>query len=374
MNENIAKGSYRTADGRAQIDWELCSTPKGPEFSASGSFRRSSGQCIDGIAKEYPSDEMVQRIHQVWKKYHLNGMRAGTLKQESLGWGHGRDIALDLSTMNDVQKKALEQRNLDAVTSKRKEYEAELLAKLGSDQRTRRKLWNDLFPGQTFTTWADESIKDHVSGRRARGFIPWVSAIAERLSEWLSKASKERFPVAPVTAEIFKDSIGAPCPETGKLYGHEWYYHAIPEPVLAEIRSWPSGEMGSHGEFLSKQFLSLNEIDMRITLSDSKPAPWDQAGHHYRVTLSRKNKRLVFDFWGSANDAALNRVPSVYDVLSCVASDVHCPITLQEFCSEYGEDPDSIKTRQTFVRASRFAKKLRAFFTEKEIRGMAEIS
>ena len=374
MNEIITQGSYRTADGRAQINWELRSTPKGPEFSASGTMARSSGQCVDRIKAEHPSDEQVQRIAAVWEKYHLNGMNAGTPKQKELGWGSGRDIALDLASMNDVQKAALAARNLQAVSGKRAKFVEELRARLGSDQQTRKQLWTELFPGQTFTIWADDTVKEVALRQPSRSFAVYRSRLTEALPDYLNHAAELQFPVAPVAAEIFKDSLGAPCPETGKLYGHEWYYHQIPDDVIAEIKSWSVFPQAAedYGDFQSKRFLDSAGVAMRITLSDSKPAPWEPAGHHYRVTLSRKEQRLTFDYWGSKADADKKKAPTEYDILTCITSDVHVPETLADFCSEFGSDPDSIKTRQTFVRASRFAKNLRAFFSEQEVRDLGE--
>ena len=40
------------------------------------------GQCIDEIAK-YIHTPTRQAIHSMWKKFHLNGMKAGTVEQES---------------------------------------------------------------------------------------------------------------------------------------------------------------------------------------------------------------------------------------------------------------------------------------------------
>lgn len=40
------------------------------------------GQCIDEIAK-YIHSPKVQAIQAMWKKYHLNGMNAGTIEQEA---------------------------------------------------------------------------------------------------------------------------------------------------------------------------------------------------------------------------------------------------------------------------------------------------
>lgn len=136
-------------------------------------------------------------------------------------------------------------------------------------------------------------------------------------------------------------------------------------------------------------FLAKHGIKFRATLSDSKSPAWkaagEKAGHHYRVTLSRADaaviraswkplKRITFDFWGSIADAEKGETDvSAYDVLACISGDVNCPDTFKDFCSEYGDDEDSIKALQTFRRCAAFAKRLRAFFTDGEIKQLQEI-
>lgn len=147
----------------------------------------------------------------------------------------------------------------------------------------------------------------------------------------------------------------------------------------------------------AEDFLVKFGIKFRATMSDSKPANWEPAGHHYRVTLSRSAReevrtyrgedgamkvgpfqyqaaRLTFDFWGSKSDMDNKRTElSAYDVLACISGDVHTPDTFEDFCSEYGYETDSIKALQTFKRADRFAKRLREFFTTEEIEALEEI-
>jgi len=141
----------------------------------------------------------------------------------------------------------------------------------------------------------------------------------------------------------------------------------------------------------AEDFLTRNGIKFRATLSDSKCPPWiesgSQFGHHYRVTLSKrayegaeslrqegKPKRLVFDFWGSIADAEKGITDvSAYDVLACISGDAYAPESFEDFCAEYGYDTDSIQALQTFRRVDRFAKRLRAFFTESELEQLAEI-
>lgn len=77
----IIAGQYRTADGKAQIEWHLEPKEHGPEFSASGEYDGGAGQNIDTIAAAYPDDQAVQRIASVWREWHLNGLNAGTPEQ-----------------------------------------------------------------------------------------------------------------------------------------------------------------------------------------------------------------------------------------------------------------------------------------------------
>lgn len=133
------------------------------------------------------------------------------------------------------------------------------------------------------------------------------------------------------------------------------------------------------------QFLTTNGLKMRVTLSDSRAAAWQPAGHHYRVCLWRINDRrsytkpkegaskLTFDFWGSIADAEKGIHPHAYDVLACLSSDAYCPDTFSDWRSEYGEDADSLKALQTFRRCSAFAKRLQSFFTAAELDQLAEI-
>lgn len=65
--------------------------------------------------------------------------------------------------------------------------------------------------------------------------------------------------------------------------------------------------------------------------------------------------------------------PTAYDILACISSDVNCPETFKDFCGDYGCEEDSIQALQTFRRCSRFAKRLREFFTKQEQEELSEI-
>jgi hypothetical protein len=289
-------GRYRTKDGKAQIEWSLEEKEKGLVFSASGHYNGGGGQNLDEISKAYPQDQTVQRICKVWKRYHLNDMRAGTPEQEKV-----------------------------------------------------IREWLENNPNEKY----DYTIACAILGQEN---------------------------LYIVDLPLPNDFIGRFHQPTHK-YGSSWIFEPIPQEVLDEINSWNGNAQDSFYDHQAQDFLTRNNLKMRITLSDSKPANWQPAGHHYRVTISHKGisvgtsnqKRVVFDFWGSVADMEKNIDPSPYDVLACISDDVYTPETFEDFCSEYGYEQDSIKSLQTFKRCNRFAKRLREFFTENEIEQLQEI-
>lgn len=298
------KGQYRTADGRAQIEWELVEKESGKlTFSACGTYNPKGGgshggQCIDTIAKAYPADAMVQRIARVWERWHLNDMRAGTFEQE------------------------------------------EALKKVADGGEP----------------WKDAQY-DH-------SHYTWALFVLKALNLY----------AVPVTPELKASALGGFDGDV-YTYGARWLCEPIPAEIVAEIESWATNAGESLGASLAARFLKSHGIKMRLTLADSKPAPWGDgtpSGHHYRVTMYRAGQwnaaygRVVFDFWDSAANAAEGKTLQPDAVLSCIASDINCPATFEDFCAEYGYDLDSIKAKQTFNRSRRFADCLGLFFEPEE--------
>jgi len=95
----------------------------------------------------------------------------------------------------------------------------------------------------------------------------------------------------------------------------------------------------------------------------------------YRIRITRKQTRrsLTFNFWDSIAHDHEGKRPTAYDVLACLSSDQYCPDNFEEFCGEYGYDTDSIKASKLFKVCSRFAKRIKAFFTITELGELSEI-
>jgi hypothetical protein len=136
----------------------------------------------------------------------------------------------------------------------------------------------------------------------------------------------------------------------------------------------------------ANDFLTKHQLEFTAEPAGSMPPPWHEPptfrtkyphGLRYAITIKRVGRGhcspISFDFWGSINDREKKKQPTAYDVLACISSDVNCPETFEDFCSEYGYDEDSRKAFAQFETCAEFGKKLRAFFTEDEREELAEI-
>lgn len=77
----------------ATIEIELRDKGKGPELSICATIWNHlrtdcycCGQCVDTVAAFFPHNKKVQRMKQLWERYHLNDMKAGCEHQRAAGW------------------------------------------------------------------------------------------------------------------------------------------------------------------------------------------------------------------------------------------------------------------------------------------------
>lgn len=108
--EIVTKGKYFLGEyegGKCYLTWELKKGEKGLCFSMCGERWESNserqrgrerdvtecGQCCNRIAGYFPEDKRAARMVEIWERYHLNDMRAGTPGQEgaikafkAMGW------------------------------------------------------------------------------------------------------------------------------------------------------------------------------------------------------------------------------------------------------------------------------------------------
>ena len=110
LRENGGEETFRYVDGKKVYTGEI--TPKYLELSICGNVWNTThtdivcgGQCLGEMAKII-KDPKFQKIHEVWKKWHLNGMHAGTPEQEAkIEWWKSLGNKYDYDKVCEMLKK-----------------------------------------------------------------------------------------------------------------------------------------------------------------------------------------------------------------------------------------------------------------------------
>ena len=179
----------------------------GPESGAEIRVAESCGQIRETIAEWFP--EVVPLL-----AWHLNDMHAGCEHQEALGWGRGKTITLAAGSLTPAQREAIEHKASEVCKRAReKEYEKRL-ALLRSDQNYKVR-WLKSILGRNLT------IDEFHGPMKATRFLVALRAEVEKM-----------ITPEPFDAAIYKDSIGAPCPECGYCYGTAWLKRELPPEIV----------------------------------------------------------------------------------------------------------------------------------------------
>jgi len=90
----------------------------------------------------------------------------------------------------------------------------------------------------------------------------------------------------------------------------------------------------------------------------------------YTVTIKRNGLRISFKFGDSIINTQEGKQPELYDILACLQSDYFIPDNFKDFCSEFGYNEDSIKTKKLYKKCISQSQKLKAIFKDNEIEVM----
>jgi hypothetical protein len=83
LDRNSGKTGPRNC--KAYLTWELKDgrfAMCGEVWNHIGTDMVHAGQCVDAIAAQFPHDAKAQRMLAIWRRYHLNDMKAGSAVQE----------------------------------------------------------------------------------------------------------------------------------------------------------------------------------------------------------------------------------------------------------------------------------------------------
>lgn len=186
----------------------------------------SCGQIREEIAEFFPEAKP-------YFEYHLNGMHAGCQHQRKLGWGNGRDVALAAADCTTVQLEVLNAELAAKVAKLRKEW---IEKSLGLDAIVLLKK-----AGLEPTIFNVEALHAYIG---SNGKVPFhmhdsagMQKVGNIVMTLLESEAARAVPDQKFSSQIFKGSIGAPCPECGYRYGVAWLYEPLPQHVIDWVNS-----------------------------------------------------------------------------------------------------------------------------------------
>ena len=106
---------------------------------------------------------------------------------------------------------------------------------------------------------------------------------------------------------------------------------------------------------------TLKQLAKRVRLSVTYGAKlaydrqddWQRRANGYRCTLRYRGRRYAFDFW---QGVGIGGDPTAEGCLDCLLSDAQAGgQSFEEFCREFGYDPDSRKAEATWRECRRTA-------------------
>lgn len=208
--------------GNVTVEVEIRDTPKGPELSMCGNVWRvdkrdiiSGGQNLDHIKDDIhelriPAAQL-DRMIDVWRRWHLNGMRAGCEHQRAT-WG-------------DVT------RTVEVVTYKLT-HDAQRLR-----DKTRARLADAALRGELLElTPTERALAELADWFRPIFDAPDADSPFSGCYEVKSREQKAIGWTYP--HEHPEGILGKSCPTCGYKYGTAWRYEPLPADIIDEIKSW----------------------------------------------------------------------------------------------------------------------------------------
>jgi len=124
----------------------------------------------------------------------------------------------------------------------------------------------------------------------------------------------------------------------------------------------------------ARVFLRVHGFSITSENLGFEAPPWNENGIHgekYRVKIRRttgSRQSITFPFWNSQAAMENGEELTDYDVLACLSSEANMPTDPDQVVEELGE----MKPSQAIASAN-FAKRLQAFFTERELEALSRI-
>jgi hypothetical protein len=177
------------------------------------------GQCLDTLGELLPNDAKLQRIVEIWRRWHLNDMNAACEHQRANGF-----LARSGESVTFYNWRL----TADTLKAQRGEKDAALAALLAGETVTltedARKLLGLSYSRKTHT----DSLPDDLAPfyKLAEGTASYDRPTETKTLGWVSQS------------EHPDGLLGRPCEVCGYKYGTAWLKDELPPEVVAEVESW----------------------------------------------------------------------------------------------------------------------------------------
>ena len=219
----VDAGGKRTKDAFCKITIE--DKGKGPVLSITGVVgptpngnAYSAGQCVDTIREGTPTNmwsrEMLDKLCDIWERWHLNDMRAGCEHQVGKAWNPDRQVKLYKYKMS--------------------------AALLNAQNRLKKNVEEKLLTG------AMVLLKEpQLSLYNKQYFVKYYNSAPPAGYEKYSEETKSVGSLYPMDSDTKwgdKHPLGIlckPCPVCGYKWGSSWLYEPLPEDVVEWLKNLP---------------------------------------------------------------------------------------------------------------------------------------
>jgi hypothetical protein len=197
------------------LTYEIRQTDKGPEFAACGEIWNPrhtdiycGGQCVDEVASYFPHHNKAQRLVEIWKQWHLNGLNPDCTHQRK-NWNNAKEIVL-----TQYQPKWEIYFGYKGYQSLHPQHsELTRIKKLGFEK-------DDTFQWKTVLDERTEELNKLVDEGK------FLRREERKKSGWV-------YP-----SEHPDGLLTKPCEVCGYKYGSAWVYEPLPQEIINEVKNW----------------------------------------------------------------------------------------------------------------------------------------
>lgn len=188
---------------------------------SNGDCYGSAGQCIDAIRNGIPtkewSEEMLNKLCDIWEEWHLNDMRAYCKHQKDLGW---KEFAKKNVTLYHY-------RLTKEASDKQKEAEKEAIAALRNGITFSPTEEQVKYANLPYSLISYKELNDSNYEPKKPLYSGDTGATEIKKLGWLNK-------------EEHPDGIlGKACPICGYKYGTSWVKEDVPEEIIEWLENLP---------------------------------------------------------------------------------------------------------------------------------------